>query len=201
MPIKGVWATRSINSPVALDNYMQSQRHSSGARWRIDRVKGIDEAILYKFIEWRKIHAASISCRIEGNTLGAFSNDLAVLQSASTIDPTAEISFFEVDVSIPKGVMRLNAPEHSGRTYFRPIWNGAETREFIATLSDLIIRSENTPSALYPCKKLAKMIEARNGYIVPGMFVDYDSPNMPFMLSLMFGKFIKNNYLLEKRPP
>ena len=104
-------------SPSAWDSSYQRQTKTE--------ILSFDMDSLERFFIWQTVRAQDkidkkFRLRLEGNTCGVFSNDLALLQTVEAIDPTAIVTYSQIDISIPLGTKYfLKEPKNKYRIYLK----------------------------------------------------------------------------------
>ena len=184
-------------------------RYNATTGWKVinkkdkpDVTKNIET--IKSFIEWRNLRRKekSATIRIERDTVSIFCNDLSLLKTIETIDPTLAYDYTEVQKSQFAGVKQfVNKPNHSYRIYLK---SKIVPQNFCQELSGLLGRSKN----LHPSNALKIWLTGysaysggwRYRYTNASHFIDYDDESTLSYLALMHGEMFGKRYKLEKRP-
>lgn len=190
----------------SVDEFMV--RYNATTGWKVinkkdkpDVTKNLEA--IKSFIEWRNLRRKekSATIRIERDTVAIFCNDLSLLKTIETIDPTLAYDYTEVQKSQFAGVKHfVNKPNHPYRIYLK---SKLVPQNFSKELSELLSRSKN----LHPSNALKMWLSGhtfssswRHRYTSSSHFIDYDDESTLSYLALMHGEMFGKRYKLEKRP-
>lgn len=205
--LEGVRYTWYSKTPEELEKRINTKKPSYYGIRKEDRIAVNDNLETIKqFITWRnqcKIDRTAI-IRVEFNTVGIFSNDLALLKSLESLGNGLEVDYTEVQTSKFVGVKTfVNEPKHKYRVYLK---SKLIEGPIIKDLHELI---KKTPS-LHPSESLKYWLRGahsanltyswRYRYTNSTHFIDYDDESTLSYLALMHGEYLGKRYKLEKRP-
>ena len=177
------------------------------ARLRTE-INNIDLDPIERYIEWRAKHTGkqgTALIRNESNTAAVFSNDLALLQTLQSIEPSLEITYTKVDNNIPQGMKYYTKePKRKYRVYLRSM-HLKDRPTFRTDLTEFIERYYDTKTVMTPSKALHRWLWEsaapwRILYCQEHFYLEYDDPSTYTLISLMFGDMLSAMYKLEKRP-
>ena len=182
---------------------------SSYQRQNKTDILSYDMDSLERFFIWQTVRSQdkvdkNFRLRIEGNTCGVFSNDLALLQTVEAIDPTAVVTYSQIDISIPLGIKYfLKEPKNKYRVYLKSKTISDILHRDIKDFIDRYSASTST-TVVVPSGSLVNWLTTpstwRRRYCYSTYFIDYDEETTFTLMSLFFGELIKTKFKLEKRP-
>lgn len=159
-------------------------------------------AQIEEFLKFKAFIAANkkdYSIRIEGDTAGIFSNDLAKLLELKGIKGIS-VDYTESITSKFTGVKYfVREPKHKYRIYLR---SAIADSNFLPELKETLERNK----LLYPSKSLKSWLYRTRPsawhyrYCSSAYSIDYDDESTLSYLALMHGNMLGNKYKLEKRP-
>jgi hypothetical protein len=144
--------------------------------------------------------------RVEHNTVAVFSNDLSMLKSIESIDPTLEYDYTEIQKSDLVGVKYfVNDPKHKFRVYLKA---KRVDISFSKELHLVFGRTEGlhpSPALKYwamgtQTSRYSSGLSWRLRWTSASHFIDYDDESTLSYLALMYGDMLGKRYKLEKRP-
>lgn len=195
-----------------LDNLLSNTSHNSWQtpwnKWLEDELVKIDLDTIERYIIWRNKNAGvgnEVLLRNEGDRVSAFGNDLTVLETIVSIDPSMKIEYSEVDVNIPNGVKYfVKEPKHKYRLYLKPS-RLSDKPTFREDLQEFLDRYKNTSTIIVPSRALKEWLYGPTSrwklmYCQGHYYVEYDDESTHMLLSLMFDGMVASLYKLEKRP-
>jgi hypothetical protein len=169
-----------------------------------NRIAAVELDDIESFIDWRSVNVKTnktCTIRVESNTAGVFSNDLALLQKLRNLSPTVEIS--EVIDIAPTGIKTFaKEPKHKYRVYLK---SKRIKDTFKQELSEFIKRYQGTKTVIVPSDALRGWLKGgqkywQQNYCSSHYYIEYDEDSTNSLISLMFGDMIKRRFKLEKRP-
>jgi hypothetical protein len=169
-----------------------------------NRIAAIDLDDIESFIDWRSVNVKTnktCTIRVESNTAGVFSNDLALLQTLRNISTSVDIT--EIVEIAPTGIKTFaKEPKHKYRAYLK---SKRVKDTFKKELAEFIKRYKDTKTVIVPSESLAGWLKGKAKYWQQGFcsshyYIEYDEDSTNSLISLMFGDMIKRRYKLEKRP-
>lgn len=165
--------------------------------WR-SQIDTIDYDQIGTYFAWRNLAPRDkYLCRIQGNLISFFSDDLSLLQTLNVLDPNLEIS--EAVVNFSEVIHFRKEPKFKFRTYFKgkkaPDNFKEEVRSFIDTYDHIAcmcpamkrLVSENSPKRYW-------------SYFHSSYYVDYNEESTLTLLHMFFGPMLAKTYRLEKEP-
>ena len=163
------------------------------------RIDLIDYDQLDRYFSWRKNNdPEGYMCRIQGNSISFFSDDLELLKTLSILDKNIEISIADV---VEKNTMYFKkTPNFKYRTYFR----GKRVPDGFR--DDIKYFMERYDNVARICPALKRMINATVGnrnwynYLHSSYYVDYNDESTLTLLHMFFGSMLAKTYSLEKEP-
>jgi hypothetical protein len=167
------------------------------------RIAAIDLDDIESFIDWRNINAKTnktCTIRVESNTAGVFSNDLALLQTLRNLTTIVDISEI-IDIA-PTGIKTfVKQPKHNYRVYLK---SKRVKDTFKDELSEFINRYKNTKTVIVPSDALRQWLKGhykswRINYCSAHYYIEFNEESTNTLLSMMFGDMIKRRFKLEKR--
>ena len=194
--------TWSCKTPVELDKKLTTKTYGVQKK---DRTVFVDNLpTLREFVTFRNMVKKDKTgmIRIEFNTVAIFSNDLQLLKSVESIDPSLSYDYTQVQKSDYAGIKHfVNEPTHKYRIYLK---GKRLTDDFPGELKDLIDRLDG----LYPSGALKEWLldahyrvgQWQYRYANPGHFIDYDDESTLSYLMLVHGDVFGKRFKLEKRP-
>lgn len=168
-----------------------------------NRIAAIDLDDIESFIDWRNVNAKTnktCTIRVESNTAGVFSNDLALLQGLRKLTPTIDISEI-IDIA-PTGIKTfVKEPKHNYRVYLK---SKRVKDTFKGELSEFIDRYKNTKTVIAPSDALRQWLKGNYkswhiNYCSAHYYIEFDEESTNTLISMMFGDMIKRRFKLEKR--
>ncbi len=164
------------------------------------RVDLIDYEQIGRYFEWRnRVDSDSYMCRIQGNSISFFSDDLRLLESLKHIDDDVEISIADL---IGNNVMYFKKqPQFKYRTYFR----GKRVPDSFKEEVKSFIERYNTTARICPALKRLVSASASSrrhwyNYLHSSYYVDYNDESTTTLLHMFFGSMLGKTYTLEKEP-
>lgn len=159
---------------------------------------------LKKFFIWRDKHykQPSNTMRVEGHTIGVYSNDLELLKSIRDSISGIDVRITEAKISSYVGVKHFSKkPKHNFRVYMK---SKRVDKDFAASLKDLFKNSKS----LYPSPALKfwannASLDNRSWkyrWTSASHFIDYNDESTLSYLALVHGEILGKRYKLEKRP-
>lgn len=168
-----------------------------------NRIAAIDLDDIESFIDWRNVNVKinkTCTIRVESNTAGVFSNDLALLQGLRQLTPAVDISEI-IDIA-PTGIKTfVKEPKHKYRVYLK---SKRVKDTFKDELSEFINRYKNTKTVIVPSDALRQWLKGHYkswhiNYCSAHYYIEFDEESTNTLLSMMFGDMIKRRFKLEKR--
>lgn len=151
-----------------------------------------------KFLTWRNtVSKDKFMLRIQGDSVSFFSNNLALLETLSSID--SDLKFFEANVLGSDTIYFKKEPKHKFRTFFK----GRRCPEDF--LKNVLEFSERYPNS-YVSQGLRRLAIVRHQsisnfmYLHGSYYVDYKDESMITILHMLFPNMIGKTYSLAKRP-
>jgi len=183
-----------------MEKFRETSRNKYGVRLLDDQWKeywdevSIDQ--VSKFITWRNVvNKEKCMCRIQGDGVSFFSNDLSLLQTLDDIDPN--VSFFLVECHASDYMYFKKEPKYKFRTYFKGKRMPKDFSDNIRTLQD-------TYSSLNFSKGLFTSLFHNNWhpyrYMHGSYFVEYNDEYMLTILAMWFPDMLAKTYSLAKEP-
>jgi hypothetical protein len=168
-----------------------------------NRIAAIDLDDIESFIDWRNVNVKTnktCTVRVESNTAGVFSNDLALLQGLRQLTPAVDISEI-IDIA-PTGIKTfVKEPKHKYRVYLK----SKRVKDiFKDELSEFINRYKNTKTVIVPSDALRQWLKGHYkswhiNYCSAHYYIEFDEESTNTLISMMFGDMIKRRFKLEKR--
>ena len=195
--IKELMSISSETSPWSSVPYREKTRND---------ISNIDLDAMERYYIWTIAAKENkvVRIRIEGNNCSIFSDDLELLKTVQMIDPTMELSFSSVDVTIPTGTKYFsNKPAHNYRVYFK---NRLVDDSWRTELGAFIRRYKNTKTIIIPSKSLSYWISPikhqwyNSRWCSSSYYIDFDDESTYTLLSLMYGDMLKSHFKLEQHP-
>lgn len=183
-----------------MDKLRETSRNKYGVRlldndWQEywDEVN-IDQ--IASFITWRNIISKErCLCRIQGNVVSFFSNELPLLQTLDNIDP--KVAFTKAVCYDPQTLYFKRQPKYKYRTYFKGKRMPKDFSDNIKTLRDMY-------SSLNFSRGLFSSLFHNNWhpyrYMHGSYFVEYNDRQMLTILAMWFPNMLAKTYTLAKEP-
>lgn len=149
-----------------------------------------------QFITWRNlVNKDRCMHRIQGDRVSFFSNDLSLLETLKSIDPT--LGFFEAECYDPEFLYFKKEPKYKFRTYFKG-------KRMPKDFSDNIRSLQEMYSGLHFSKGLFTSLFHNNWhpyrYMHGSYFVEYNDKQMITILAMWFPDMLAKTYSLAKAP-
>jgi hypothetical protein len=161
------------------------------------------------FINWRNIYTKKENkqamLRLEGNTAGIFSNDLALLKTLKNIQPNLNICYTKVDVDLTLDTSVkyfVQEPKFKYRVYFKTTRVPHDIKN---KLTNFLKRYESTGTTIVSCTALRNWLNGntpqwRSTYLSSAYHLNYNDESSGSLIALMFPGLIHKFYKLEKHP-
>lgn len=175
-----------------------------------EELDAVDLDAMEQYFLWRNKHVnvnKAALVRVEGNTAGVFSNDLALLKTLAKLYKGVTVDYTEVDQTIPQGTRYyVEEPKHKFRIYLKSKRVEDTWKESINRFID---RYKGTDTVIVPSGSLNTWLNSskttyrwqwNTHYCSSHYFIDFDDDSTNTLFSLMFGDMIHKRYKLEKRP-
>lgn len=162
------------------------------------RIDMINYEQIEKLFKWRKTAPTDqYLCRIQGDTVSVFSNDLDLLQTLSKVDP--ELEFDQVELFGQRGIIYMkNQPQHKFRTFFK----GKRAPDNFK--QDMLNFIETYDNSVKISPALKRLVSETNRpyfrYLHSSYHIDYNEESMMTLLHMYFGTMIARTFSLEKEP-
>jgi hypothetical protein len=175
------------------DKRVKGALNGSGWGRREIVLSKLDYPLIEKIIDFKnKYKNTDVIFRHEGDKMSLFSNDLAIISEAISLDPTMEVT--QVTLA-PAGVkyFKKNPPARY-RMYLgsKRIENTEDLIEFLERTPDI------RPNSVME-RGMVGMTKYRYRYISSDFFFDYDEDTTATLFGLMFPELIGKVYKLEKK--
>ena len=160
----------------------------------IEKLKNIDYVRIEKFINWRNNGNDKIISRIQGSRVSIFSDDLALLETLTDIDP--DTTFSQVTLTKKDTILFKKEPKFKYRTFFK---SKMMPDNFKDNVLSFVKQYENVASVNPALKTL---FSDSNPYFFRYLhgshYVDYNTESMLTVLHIYFEGMIGKTYSLEK---
>jgi alpha-N-acetylglucosamine transferase len=149
-----------------------------------------------KFITWRNVITKDrCMYRIQGDNVSFFSNDLALLHTLDSIDPTPK--YYEAKCLNPDTMYFKKNPKHKYRTYFKGKRMPKDFSDNVRTLQEMY-KSLNFSKAIFTSLFHNNWHPFR--YMHGSYFVEYNDEQMHTILAMWFPDMLAKTYICEKEP-
>lgn len=161
----------------------------------------VDYNAIQQYVYWRDANKKNIKTRIEGNHVGIFSNDLALLKTLEKIYKDIKVSYSRVDPNVHVGVLYFDRPpKFKYRVYLK---SKQVSSTFSTDILEFYNRYKGTDTEVNLSPGLYRWITSSNRlhrYMYTSYFIDYNEESTLMLIMLLFDGMIRKQYKLEKRP-
>jgi len=164
------------------------------------RIDLIDYDQIARYFDWRDhVDRDSYVCRIQGDSISFFSDDLKLLETLKILDENLVITVADL---IGNNVMYFkNTPKYKYRTYFRGKKAPDDFKEEVRSFN------ERYHGIAKLCPALVRLVNDTIGsrkhwynYLHSSYYVDYNDESTLTLLHMFFGSMLAKTYTLEKQP-
>ena len=149
-----------------------------------------------KFFDWKNNrNNETFMCRIQGNNISFFSNDLDMLKTLVVIDPS--LKFSEAYIKTSDTLFFKKEPKYKHRTFFKGRKCPVDFQDQVNDLRNMYgDKIRFSPGMV---RMLNKYPQSTYRYMNTSYYIDYNDPGMISILGIWFGDFLGKSYSLQKQ--